>query len=113
MSLSMDEMVYGPLYDVLGVPAVLTPNGGIATDVSAIDKTRGAEITDLNIDVMSVRPVAALRASELAAEGVALDDLDDGTITLNGTTWTIDAHLEKPSISGDGEVWLILIAGGA
>lgn len=114
MSVAFDQVLFGPLYATWGVAAVLTPQGGSASNVTAIDKTRGVQITDLNIGVMTVRPVASLRASELAAAGIEPSDLDGGNITLNGGTWIIDTHLEKPTPAGigDGEVWLILQAAG-
>jgi len=115
MSVAFTTTLFDPVYAVLGVEAVLTPSGGSANTITAIDKTRGAEIGDLNIGIMSVRPVAAVRAAELIELSIDRGTLDGGALVLNGVSWVIDAHLEKPTPSGagDGEVWLILLKGAA
>jgi len=101
---------YNTIYAVHGVAAVLTPNSSLGeTDVTAIDKTAGVVVGE-SVDVQTIRPGAMLRMSELASNGIAADELDDGTIELNDKTWLIKAHLLRPSPTGEatGEVLLIL-----
>ena len=107
--MDFDSLVNMPLFDVFGVPARITYFGTQFIDLIAIDRTRGVEIEDQNVGVISVRPVAAVRASALA--GIDLVDIEDAIIELNGVTWRIKAVMERPTPFGaaDGQIWLILI----
>lgn len=103
-------LLYGPVYGALGVDAVLhmgSPLGDVA--LVAIDKTAGLTITQ-GIDVQTVAPAATLRAAELIAAGVALEDIDGKTLTLNGKNWLVASLQPSPSPNGedDGEILLIL-----
>lgn len=105
------SLLYGPVYSVLGVDATLTLNDTAATEISltAIDKTAGVEVG--SVDVQTIVPAAIVRASELAS--ISLATLEDGTLLMNGRTWTIKSHMPKPSPGGedDGEIYLILYEG--
>ena len=104
--------LYGPVYDVLGVPALLRLAGGAAFAVTSLDKTAGVAVGGA-VDVQTVVPAAVVRVTELAAKGVTPAQVDDGQITLNGVTWVIEAHKPAPSPNGeaDGEVYLLLKGG--
>ena len=101
--------LYGPVYGLLGVPALLRLASGAAFAVTALDKTAGVAVGGA-VDVQTVVPVAVVRVTELAAKGVTPAQIDDGQITLNGVTWEIEAHKPAPSPNGeaDGEVYLLL-----
>jgi hypothetical protein len=105
-------LLYGPVYAALGAPAQLTlVEGEPPLLVTAIDKTAGVEVaTSGSFDVLTIKPAAAVRVRELAALGVALADLDESTLSLNGRLWRVRSHMLKPSPKGEleGEVFLIL-----
>ena len=94
-------VLLNPIYDALGVPASLTPNGAGATAVpiTVLDKTATIEVSE-EFDVHSVRPAATARVRELTGAGVAAGDLDGGTLAFSGRTWRIDSHRLKPSPDG-------------
>jgi hypothetical protein len=102
------SLLLGPIYGVLGVPATITGTG-VAADLTAIDKTAGV-LVGTPIEVGTLVPAAAVRASELASLGLAVALLDDCHIALNGVTWRIASTKPKPSPGGeaDGEYWLLL-----
>ncbi len=104
-------ILYGPIYRVFGVTATIQLEGGDPFDIVAIDNTDGVAVGN-SVDVQTVLPAAVVLMPDLAAQGVAPGELDDGLITLNGKTWTIDAHRARPSPNGeaDGELYLILRA---
>jgi hypothetical protein len=105
-------LLYDPIYAVLGVSALLTPvDGDPGILVTAIDKTSGIEVAGGGaFDVLTIKPAAAIRVRELSALGVALADLDESTLSLNGRLWRVRSHMLKPSPRGEleGEVFLIL-----
>jgi hypothetical protein len=102
---------YDPIYSVLGVDATLSSSGGTSATVVVIDKTAGLPIADARTQIDTIRPVADVRARELEAAGIAVSDLPEGTIDLNGQTWRIKSYLPRPSPGGesDGEIRLILL----
>ena len=102
---------YDALYDILGVEATLASSGGSSGNVIAIDKTAGMVVPDARTQIDTVRPVARVRARELTAAGVALSDLPEGTITLNGATWRIKSYrpMQAPTGETEGEIMLILL----
>ncbi len=105
-------LLYDPIYAVLGVSVLLSPvEGEPGILVTAIDKTSGIEVAGGGaFDVITIKPAAAVRMRELATLGVALVDLDDSTLSLNGRLWRVRSHMLKPSPNGEleGEVFLIL-----
>jgi hypothetical protein len=107
--------LYGPVYGILGVPAIITV-AGVAYGLTVIDKTDGFPVGS-PIEVQAMVPGAAVRLTDLAAAirvsdqavvPITLAQLDDSTIAFNGKTWTIRSHLPKPAPDGTGEVYLIL-----
>lgn len=99
-------LVYGPIFRIKSVAAVLTPRGGDPFDIKALDDTEGAEVEGAE----TLMPVARVRFADLASQGVDTTDLDDGTITLNGRDWVIERCREEPTPSGQayGMVMLVL-----
>ena len=102
--------LYDPVYTVLGVPCVLTLADTRSFDtLTALDKTEGVDVGD-NVQVPTIKPVAAFRMVELRAAGIEAEDVQDATLTMNGFTWTVDNYKFAPSPGGenDGELYLIL-----
>lgn len=105
------SLVHDPMFQVFGVAATLDIDTGSPHSITAIDHTSGVEVGSASgADVQTVRPVAAVRVSELDGLGLTREMLRNGTIALNGKTWVIHSTLPKPAPEGDGEMWLILKA---
>lgn len=107
------NLLYDPIYGVIGVPAVLRMGSSLGNvDVTAIDKTVGVVVSQ-GVDLQTDSPAATIRAAELIAAGIGLENLDGRTLTLNGVDWRISSHHLNPSPRGesDGEVYLILDGG--
>lgn len=103
--IDFDALVFGPVYDTFGQPAVLTI-GSSSHDLVVIDNTRGVTVDEAgSIGVQTIRPAADVRRSALARLGIAAGDLPDGRIEFDDAVWTIKSVLEN----GD-EVRLILMA---
>jgi|TARA_R110000782_G_scaffold30776_2_gene76353 hypothetical protein len=103
------SLLLNPIYDLLGVPATLTPFGaGAAVSIVVLDKTAGIDISG-QMDMMALRPAAIARLADLSALGVAITDVDGGSITFNGSTWRIDMHFKKPTPDGAGELMMFLM----
>lgn len=103
--------LYDKVYDSpIGCAATIASAGGQSGSCRAIDKTNGIAITDTRTQIDTIRPVALVRARELEALGITMQDLPEGAITLNGATWTIKSYQRVPSPFGedDGEIRLIL-----
>jgi hypothetical protein len=117
--IDLDALLYDPIYETFGVPAVITPagSGRAPIEVIVIDRTAGVETGSAveffghprrsasGVTVATVRPVVALRASELAAKNITPDDLIDGFVTLFGKTWRIKTYAPHPP----GEIYLFLL----
>lgn len=104
---------YNALYGALGVPATISEEGtdGFEVDVTVIDKTSGIEVGD-DVGVSTIKPVAAIRMTEVTAKGLSRERLNEASITFNDGTWTIESNQPKPSPAGEaqGELYLILSA---
>ncbi|WP_027521758.1 hypothetical protein [Bradyrhizobium sp. Ec3.3] len=98
-----------PIYITVGVPSTLTI-GSVDHGVTALDKTAGVALSVNGGEVDTVVPAAFVRMRELAALGIAADDVDDAILSINGGTWVVESHRMKPSPKGeaDGEVYLLL-----
>jgi hypothetical protein len=106
-------LLYNPIYLVLGVPAVIhmgTPLGDI--EVTVVDKTVGVTLNQ-GPDLQTEVPAAAVRAAEIVAAGIQLDELDGKLLRMNGVDWRISSLYRKPSPLGesDGEIYLLLDGG--
>lgn len=106
--------LYDPIYDVLGVEAVITPDSTVGpVTVTAIDKTGCIPIPSGGIEIETIEPAAVIRMAELLAAGITRDDLEGGTITFNGATWRIKATLPNPSPKGEADGQLLLKLGAS
>ncbi len=98
-------------YAEWGSAAVLTV-GAVDYPITAVDHTSGVTVLD---GVQTVDPQAEIQAADLAALGLAKDDIEDdpnATLELNGTTWRITSVQPLPTTQGeaDGEYLLLLQA---
>jgi hypothetical protein len=111
--IDFSSLLYAPLYDHFGTDAKITTPSTEAYDIRAIDFTAGVELGD-GAGLLSIRPVAVVRVSDLDCSGIARKDLDGATIEINGKSWIIKATMPKPSPTGEdtGELYLVLIEGG-
>jgi len=107
------SLLYGPVFDVLGVEAVLTLDLTDAEPVAltVYDGTSGVEIGDPAL-VSTIRPVADVRATELAENSLSVAQLRHATLAFNGKSWTVMNHqyTAAPTGEGQGLVRLILEA---
>ena len=104
-------LLYGPIYRTFGVGATLALDAG-AVALTVLDKTAGVTVGQA-VEVQTVLPAAIVRATELAAAGVARAGLDGRQLAFNGKTWRIASWHAEPSPNGedDGEVYLFLDGG--
>lgn len=104
------DLIYAPLLSIFGQEVTLTPSGGSAATLTAIDRTRGIEVPDHASEMITVRPAAVLRRTDLDDAGIGLDDLRDAALVMGGVTWTVDYGLQLPTPYGatDGQVLLVL-----
>lgn len=109
-----EATLYAAMYGAKGQTAVLQPN---STDdpitVTVIWETKGITQGD-DPQNKTIAPLARVRVSELTANGMTEDDLDDGDLTYAGKTWRILSHRLRPSPGGPetGEYDLTLIDEG-
>jgi len=102
--IDFDALVFGPVYDTFGQPAVLSI-GTSSHDVVVIDHTQGVTVDEAgSIGVQTIRPAADLRRTMLNRLGIAVGDLVDGEIEFNAMAWRIKSVIEN----GD-ELRLILV----
>ena len=108
--IDFNALLLNPIYTTLGVPARLTLSDGRGFDITVIDKTSGVHVGN-NVEVPTVLPAAAIRYSELATLGMNKNDIEDGTLTFNGYTWTISNVKSDPNPSGEksGELLAMLV----
>jgi hypothetical protein len=107
-----DRLLNAATQTVFGETAVLTPIGvttGPLTLSAIFDNRPMADPG--NIDVGTIRPVAAVRMSEIVAGGLSLADLAQAGLVLNGRSWRVESAAPDPTPRGEGqgEVMLILI----
>lgn len=110
MAIDWDAIMQTPIYSLLGVSAIFTPSGaGEPVTVTIIDKTAGVEVGS-DINTLTIRPGATVRAADLAAAGYGRESLDDGYLEFSGAIWRIEAYMPRPSPVGQasGEFLLLL-----
>ena len=70
--------------------------GSASYDLEVIDDTKGVSVEEGGvIGVQTVRPAVEVRRSALVGLGIAVGDLIDGEVTLNGATWRIKSFLDN------------------
>lgn len=108
--------LYDPLYDALGVDAVI--HGPYCGDfpVRAIDKSSGVAVSGSSPDsqhpsVQTLLPAAVIMMKSLVDAGLDRMDLEGATIEMNGKLWDVKASQPKPSPDGEdaGELYLMLM----
>lgn len=107
------DLLYGPIYAVLGAAVTLTLESATVLELIGLDKTAGAEITVADdASLQTIHPAAVVRMADLAELGVAPEDTMNARITINGQDWIVKSYYPKPSPRGeaDGELYLILRA---
>jgi hypothetical protein len=119
MTIDCSELLYDPVYAVIGVPAVLIVAGsdGAEVAITVIDDTRPNLLPISSgggtpADVRSVSPGAFVRIPELAAKGIARTDYADAVLAFNGRTWIVRSWELRGSPNGEdmGEVRFALKA---
>lgn len=127
--MNFDDLMLDPIYDTLGVDVTVfapeEPGTDTGTDPAplpvfvgrVIDKTAGVEVEGATgrgrndgrggVGMHTVVPVMAVKAKDLAAQGLDPEDLLKCEVALNGTTWVIQNHLPRPGIYGEpgGQVY--------
>lgn len=93
----------------MGVDGILTVQGTDYMPIRVMDKSAGVSLLG-PVEVETVKPTAAIRANELIAFGLSLDDLDRQFISFNSKNWMITSTKGIPSPNGelDGEIYLML-----
>jgi hypothetical protein len=131
MSLDYDDLLLSPIYDDDDGPAcngVLILGDSAGTSYAAlpdgsplrlIDHTSGLAVQQpargSTLTIETIKPVAYMRRSSLAALGLALTDLEGASLTIVHSdtggvdvTWGIRSYQDKPTPSGPGEIEIIL-----
>ena len=111
MALDYSALLYDPIYQQLGVPAVFT-SGMLTTNLTVIDDTRPTQ-TQLPAgaaEVRSMGPGAFARIPELQGNGIARSDWQDAGLSFNGRDWLVRSYELRGSPNGEdaGEVRFLL-----
>lgn len=106
--IDFDVLLFGPVHTVLGETARLTVKNGFPQDLSALDETSGVEVLE-GPSISTIRPAATVRTSELAEKGIAVADLQDAALTLNGKDWTVVSHHYLPTPKGEVQAQIRLV----
>jgi hypothetical protein len=94
----------------IAVDATLTAGSGDPLAIRAMDKTTGVAIGSENEpEIQTIYPVAVIAMSTLTDNGLTADDVDGGSITIDGKAWTVTSHRYKPSPEGETRGELILL----
>lgn len=111
--IDFNSLLYDPIYQIKGVAATLASSGGATISIKVIDETQGVTLQG-DAMVETIGPSCRVRVKELAANSVALTDLDTGSIEFNGASWRIKSHRMMPNANGenDGQVRLMLLSEG-
>ncbi|RWO35922.1 MAG: hypothetical protein EOS11_33320 [Mesorhizobium sp.] len=105
-----DALLFDPVHTVLGEAATLTldDTAGTTVELSALDETSGVEVLE-GPSISTIRPAATVRTSELAEKGIAVADLQDAALTLNGKDWTVVSHHYLPTPKGEAQAQIRLV----
>jgi len=98
------------IYATLGVPAAFS---FLSEPITVIDKTHGVEAEPGGGAVVpTLVPALCIRASDIAAAGVTLEDFVEQDVTVNLVTWTVVSYRPRPTPRGEskGEYYLYLRA---
>jgi hypothetical protein len=109
MPIDYSALLFDPVYEALGVPAVIG-----TTEITVLDDTRPKEhpiaVTGGPAVVRSVGPGAFARIPELTEKGITRDVWLDAPLAFNGRTWTVRSWELRGSPNGEdlGEVRFLL-----
>jgi hypothetical protein len=93
MSIDYSALLYDPVYDELGVDAVLTAAGTAGeVAITVIDETRRKIMTSSGVELRSVNPSACARIPELAENGIEREDYQGSVLSFNGRTWVVRSY---------------------
>ncbi len=103
------DLLYGPIYAILSTSAVLTTQTGVSVTLDVIDKTTGL-VTESQPGMVTIKPAAKVRMSDLTAASLTRRDLLKATLTLDGATWRVLHSEPVPGPAGEsrGELCLYL-----
>jgi hypothetical protein len=107
MAMDYQSALYDPIYATIGEPGIINGVEGF----TVLDKTGGLEIKEKGqVEVQTIACAAVVRSRELQELGVALTDLENGTLIMSAYEWRIESYRLRPSPKGqrDGEVLLLL-----
>ena len=94
MPIDFANLLDAPSYNILGVPAIITPPGATPVALTVLDKTEDIEEQGAGgVVIPSRAPAVDLRISELTEKGLARADLHDAEVTLDGTVHRVLATL--------------------
>jgi hypothetical protein len=98
-------ILYNPVYNELGVSAMLTTTAGVF-EITVIDDTRPNTNLSGTLVVSGVAPGAFARIPELTNKGVDRSDYNGSALAFNGRIWIINNHDLRGSPNGEdqGEV---------
>ena len=110
MTVDYQTLLYGPIFELTGVEALLHRPAGDPVPLLMLDKTTGVPMSEGDRGIQTVRPVAVVRANDLVEREIEYGSLRRSRLDLNDVTWRIATYYPKPSPRGerDGEIWLIL-----
>lgn len=103
------SLLYGPIYDRLGVPATIVTQGGATIELTVRNLTAPSTISGIGVDFQAFKPSAIARLYELEGADLA-EDVVGGELTMDAHTWSIKSfeYVASPNGNSDGEVRLIL-----
>lgn len=104
-------LLFDPVYQELGVPAMLTTTMGVA-EIIVIDDTRPKSNVAGQLETRSVGPGAFVRMPDLIAAGVDRSEYVGSVLSFNGRMWLIRSYELRGSPNGEdlGEVRFFLKA---
>lgn len=102
--------LYDPIYNTVGVPAVLTlSTGDEFPDLTVLDKSAGVDTGEGTVQVQTMKPGAVIRAAELAANEITLEQLQDAVLFMSGFYWTVTSYRPAPAPTGEAEGEVVLL----
>lgn len=108
--------LYDPIYSVYGVPVrLLVPAvSGNWLDATGLDKSAGADVGDKGAQIQTIKPACKLRMTELTALGVAVENLPDAKLQMNGVQYAVTTYKLVPNPNGprDGQVLAVVTEEG-
>jgi hypothetical protein len=110
MGIDTQTLLLDPIYDSLGIDAVLDQGTAGTVDLVILDETQGVMLESQagGLQFGTQTPAACVRMSELTANGLTRESITGLVISFNGNDWKIVRTRPKPTQNSAGEVYLIL-----